>query len=158
LKNKEKLSWHTLCNIPSNSRLTDRFAAMGSINFNNALGIHDNALQVRAKRAEVLANNLANADTPGFKARDFNFKAMLEGEKSKRSLEMATTSAGHQRGRVSSNEDLLYRNPSQPSIDGNTVDTQIEQSIFTRNSMNYNSSFEFLSGKFKGLKGAIRGE
>lgn len=131
---------------------------MGSISFNNALGLHDNALLIRAKRAEVLANNLANADTPGFKSRDFNFKAMLEGEKSKSSLQMSVTSSGHQQGQSSMNEDLMFRNPSQPSIDGNTVDTQIEQSIFTRNSMNYNSSFEFLNGKFKGLKSAIRGE
>ena len=53
---------------------------MGAINFSNALGIHDNALQLRARRAEVLANNLANADTPGFKARDFDFQAILAGE------------------------------------------------------------------------------
>ena len=71
---------------------------------------------------------------------------------------MNRTQKGHLEGRRQVDEDLLYRNPSQPSIDGNTVDSQIEQALFTRNTLNYNASFEFLSSKFKGMKGAIRGE
>lgn len=140
---------------------------MGSINFNNALGIHPDAMLLRAKRAEILANNLANSDTPGFKARDINFQAMLAKESKKQSaaknnsLEMSATNGAHistsSAGGRFQNE-LMYRNPSQPSIDGNTVDSQIEQTIFSRNAMDYNSSFEFLSKKFKGLKSAIRGE
>ncbi len=131
---------------------------MGSINFSNALGIHTNAMQLRAERAEVLANNLANADTPGFKARDFNFQDALAGQMGKQGLSMASTHSGHLHGSGSGDSGLLFRNPLQPSIDGNTVETQIEQAEFARNSLNYNASFEFLSGKFKGLKGAIRGE
>lgn len=132
---------------------------MASINFTNALGIHPNALQLRATRAEVLANNLANADTPGFKARDINFQAMLTAEKSaSRSVAVERTHSGHLSGRASIDEELLYRNPTQPSIDGNTVDSQMEQAMFARNALNYNASFEFLNGKFSGLKGAIRGE
>lgn len=131
---------------------------MGSINFSNALGIHTNAMQLRAERAEVLANNLANADTPGFKARDFNFQDALAGQMGKQGLNMASTHSGHLNGTGSGDGGLLFRNPLQPSIDGNTVETQIEQAEFARNSLNYNASFEFLSGKFKGLKGAIRGE
>jgi len=130
---------------------------MGSINFNNALGLHPDAMLLRAKRTEILANNLANSDTPGFKSRDMNFQAMLAQE-SQSGLAMSGTNSAHISGSASRNSDLLYRNPSQPSIDGNTVDTQIEQTIFTRNAMDYNSSFEFLSSKFKGLKSAIRGE
>jgi flagellar basal-body rod protein FlgB len=130
---------------------------MGSINFNNALGLHPDAMLLRAKRTEILANNLANSDTPGFKSRDMNFQAMLAKE-SQSGLAMSGTNSAHISGSASRNSDLLYRNPSQPSIDGNTVDTQIEQTIFTRNAMDYNSSFEFLSSKFKGLKSAIRGE
>lgn len=133
---------------------------MGSINFNNALGIHPNAMLLRAERAEVLANNLANSDTPGFKARDMNFQQVLAGETERHSnLQMSATREGHLQGSGNSGDyELMYRNPSQPSIDGNTVDTQIEQTLFTKNSMNYNASYEFLSGKFKGLKGALRGE
>lgn len=140
---------------------------MGSINFNNALGIHPDAMLLRAKRAEILANNLANSDTPGFKARDINFQAMLAKESKKQamtksnSLEMSATNSAHISTSSAGSRfdsELMYRNPSQPSIDGNTVDTQIEQTIFSRNAMDYNSSFEFLSKKFKGLKSAIRGE
>lgn len=132
---------------------------MGSINFNNALGVHPDAMLLRGKRAEILANNLANSDTPGFKARDINFQAVLANEsKSQSGLQMSATNSAHISASASGNSDLLFRNPSQPSIDGNTVDTQIEQTLFTRNAMDYNSSFEFLNGKFKGLKSAIRGE
>ena len=130
---------------------------MGSINFNNALGVHSDAMLLRAKRTEILANNLANSDTPGFKSRDINFQAMLAQE-TQTGLAMSGTNSAHLSGSASRNSDLLFRNPSQPSIDGNTVDTQIEQTIFTRNAMDYNSSFEFLSSRFKGLKSAIRGD
>lgn len=133
---------------------------MSSINFNNALGIHANALQVRAKRAEVLANNLANSDTPGFKARDINFQAILAGESGgKDSVAVARTHSGHLVGRNGQSEAaLLYRNPTQPSIDGNTVDAQIEQAIYTKNSMDYNATFEFLNSKITGVRNALRGE
>jgi flagellar basal-body rod protein FlgB len=130
---------------------------MGSINFNNALGVHPDAMLLRAKRAEILANNLANSDTPGFKARDINFQAILAKE-AQSGLAMSSTNSAHISARTSRSSELLFRNPSQPSIDGNTVDSQLEQTIFSRNAMDYNSSFEFLNGKFKGLKSAIRGE
>ncbi len=132
---------------------------MSALGFSNALGIHDDALLVRSQRSSILANNLANADTPGFKARDIDFKAVLSGEVSKHSsLAMAKTSQGHIQGRDSSEIESLYRNPLQPSIDGNTVDENIENTEFTTNAMAYNASFEFLNTKFKGLTGAIRGE
>ncbi|GAA6145829.1 flagellar basal body rod protein FlgB [Thalassolituus maritimus] len=133
---------------------------MGAINFTNGLGIHDTAMQLRAKRAEVLANNLANSDTPGFKARDFDFKAILAAEThDDTSFDMASTHGAHLSGtNGAADSDLKYRNPLQPSIDGNTVDAQTEQAQFARNSMDYSASFEFLNGKFKGMRNAIRGE
>lgn len=140
---------------------------MGSINFSNALGIHDDALQLRSRRAEVLANNLANADTPGFKARDFDFKAILANEsaanenRNNSAHHLSTTHRGHfdiSSGSEGVEDGLQYRNALQPSIDGNTVDAQTEQAEFARNSLDYNASFEFLSGKFKGMRNAIRGE
>lgn len=132
---------------------------MASINFENALGIHPKAMQLRATRAEVLANNLANADTPGFKARDFNFQAVLNDEQAKQnSLAIERTHRAHLVGQQNIDQSLQYRNPIQPAIDGNTVDSQLEQALFTRNAMSFNSSFEFLNKKFTGLAGAIRGE
>jgi flagellar basal-body rod protein FlgB len=130
---------------------------MSALGFKNSLGIHPHTLQLRAARAEVLANNLANADTPNFKARDFDFNAMLEAE-SRRSLEMNATDKRHLRGNVNVDSDLMYRNPYQPAIDGNTVDSQMEQSFYTENALRYNASFEFLNSKFTGLKGAIKGQ
>lgn len=132
---------------------------MSALGFNNSLGIHDNALLVRAQRFEVLANNLANADTPNYKARDIDFKAILNGEvKQSRGLDIARTRSQHIPGRVEQQVEHLYRNPSQPSIDGNTVDANVENSEFTKNAMDYNASFDFLNRKFKGLISALRGD
>ncbi|GGX50510.1 flagellar basal body rod protein FlgB [Saccharospirillum salsuginis] len=132
---------------------------MSALGFNNSLGIHDNALLVRAQRSEVLANNLANADTPNYKARDMDFQAILRGEAKKaQGLDMARTDGEHIPGRVETGHEMLYRNPIQPSIDGNTVDTNVENAEFTKNAMSYNASFDFLNRKFKGLDGALRGQ
>lgn len=130
---------------------------MSALGFKNSLGIHPQTMQLRASRAEILANNLANADTPNFKARDMDFNAVLEGE-SRRSLEMQVTNPSHLEGTVNTETDLLFRNPYQPAIDGNTVDSQMEQSFYTENALRYNASFEFLSSKFKGLKNAIKSQ
>jgi len=134
-----------------------------SISFSNALGIHEQALELRVKRAEVLANNLANADTPGFKARDIDFKAALGNQMAsqgmEKTLDMAATNGKHlPHGQFGGPDDLLYRTPSQPSMDGNTVDTQEEMAEFMKNSMQYQSSFQFLNGKFKSITSAIRGD
>lgn len=132
---------------------------MSALGFTNSLGIHDNALLVRSERSSVIANNLANADTPGFKARDIDFKAILAGEASRQSsLRVSQTNERHINGRSSEGWEKLYRNPLQPSIDGNTVEENVENTEFTTNAMAYNASFEFLNNKFKGLTGALRGE
>ena len=131
-----------------------------AITFDKALGIHEQALVARSRRAEVLANNLANADTPGFKARDVDFQAMLnQATEASRGLAMERTNDAHMdtSGSGQANE-LLYRVPHQPSIDGNTVDAQQEQTRFMRNAMDFQASFQFLSSKFSGLSKAIKGE
>ncbi len=131
-----------------------------AITFDKALGIHEQALVARSQRAKVLANNLANADTPGFKARDVDFQAMLrQATEASGAGAMTRTHASHLdvSGSGGSSE-LLYRVPHQPSIDGNTVDAQQEQSRFMRNAMDFQASFEFLNSKFSGLKKAIKGE
>lgn len=134
-----------------------------TINFNNALGIHEQALHTRVQRAEVLANNLANADTPGFKARDIDFRAILseaQGPAKGDAGQPSQTHAGHlsmgQSG--AGRAELLYRNPDQPSLDGNTVDSQREMAAYTRNAMDFQTSFQFLNSRFKGLMTAIKGE
>jgi flagellar basal-body rod protein FlgB len=126
------------------------------ISFDKVLGVYENALNVRVKRAEVIANNLANADTPGFKARDIDFRAILKSATSN-DLSMTETSPEHMSGAKSQSEQLLYRNPTQPSIDGNTVDTQREISEYTKNMMDFQANFRFLNSRFKGLITAIKG-
>ncbi len=125
-----------------------------------ALGIHPEALGLRAKRMEVLANNLANADTPNFKARDVDFKAALgRASKSNHHMAMERTNPGHLGGSESAmSADLKYRIPLQPSADGNTVDTQMEISAFAENALRYQASLNFLTGRVRSLLSAIKGE
>lgn len=132
-----------------------------TINFANALGIHEQALQVRGQRAEVLANNLANVDTPNYKARDIDFRSVLADNISatEGKLKMAQTHQQHQFSEgFDGSDEFQYRTPNQPSIDGNTVEEHIEHAEYMRNSLQFQASFTFLNSKFKGLMSAIRGE
>ncbi|MEE8058873.1 MAG: flagellar basal body rod protein FlgB [Pseudomonadales bacterium] len=132
-----------------------------AINFNKALGIHEQALNFRTKRAEVLANNLVNSDTPHFKARDIDFRSVMKSQLSNgvTSPRLVATHSRHiAPSSMGFTSELLYRNPLQPSLDGNTVEEHVELSKFAQNSMDYQASFQFLNGRFKGLKSAIRGE
>ncbi|MCB1645212.1 MAG: flagellar basal body rod protein FlgB [Pseudomonadales bacterium] len=129
-----------------------------TINFRNALGIHPDTLNFRSARAEILANNLINADTPNFKARDISFEQTLK-EEMVRPVRLATTNQRHIHGSEPAlNAELQYRNPLQPAVDGNTVDADLEESEYMKNALEFQTSFTFLNSKFKGLKTAIRGE
>lgn len=135
-----------------------------SISFDSALGIHERALAFRAQRAEVLGNNLANADTPNYKARDLDFKAVLaqQGGAQDGRLAMATDNARHLggdgAGQGVGEAALMYRIPTQPSLDQNTVDEQVEQANYAENALQFQTSFTLLNSKFKSLITAIRGE
>jgi flagellar basal-body rod protein FlgB len=134
-----------------------------AISFNNALGIHEDALRFRGQRSAVLANNLANVDTPNYKARDIDFKTALASKlnSSSQSLKLATTSHAHNNATgllEDGGADLFYRNPEQPSIDGNTVEEHIEHAQFMENSLAFQASFTFLNSKFRGLLTAIKGQ
>ncbi|SIS46712.1 flagellar basal body rod protein FlgB [Neptunomonas antarctica] len=137
-----------------------------AISFDKALGIHDDAIALRSKRAEVIANNIANADTPGFQARDIDFKSVLEGVQSGQSssqnqapLKMVSTNAAHKDSVINPDyaAELMFRTPTQPAVDGNTVDVQQEMARYTENALGYQASFDFLNRKFKGLTDAIKG-
>jgi flagellar basal-body rod protein FlgB len=127
--------------------------------FDQAFGMHEQALKLRAKRAEVLAGNIANVDTPGYKARDFDFNSMLQQEV-KSSQRLATTNSRH----IQTAADIVppsqmgYRVPSQPSLDGNTVDSQLEHSAFASNALEYQASLRFVSGAVRTLRTAIKGQ
>ena len=129
-----------------------------AINFDNALGVHPQALALREKRSEVLASNLANADTPGYKARDLDFQSIL-----KKSMPSNQAMERTQNGHFSPNDRLLgatmlFRNPNQASLDGNTVESHVEQAKYSENAVQYQASLRFINGKFSGLLTALRGE
>jgi flagellar basal-body rod protein FlgB len=107
----------------------------------------------------VLAANIANADTPGYKARDFDFQAMLRQEVA-HTQRMTVTHTGHTQSEsgIVPPSQMGYRVPSQPSLDGNTVDTQIEHTAYAANALEYQASLRFLSGTIKTLKLAIKGQ
>jgi flagellar basal-body rod protein FlgB len=125
----------------------------------NLFGIHATALKLRANRAELLATNIANADTPNYKARDIDFKKALN-LAANNGGEMVTTNPRHinSAGTSRMGAEIMYRTPSQPSLDGNTVDLQTERSAFMENSLMYQASLRFLNGQISGLRTAIRGE
>ena len=102
-----------------------------------SFGLHADALRLRAHRVEVLATNIANAATPGFKARDFDMKAAL------------AAGAGPATAR--------FRVPVQASLDGNTVELATEQTAFARNALDYQASLSFLSGRIQTIMAALRG-
>lgn len=133
-----------------------------AISFDKALGIHEQAMQFRALRAEVLANNLVNVDTPNFKARDIDFRSALQqAQKGVSGNGLAATRDGHigaSGGGSQFTPELQFRMPLQPSIDGNTVDEQSEMARFAKNSLDFQTSFQMLSSKFKGLRNAIKGD
>lgn len=132
-----------------------------AINFDKALGIHEQALGFRAQRAQVLANNIANADTPNFKARDLEFSAVLASQTTgARAPGLERTHVQHiaADGVSLSDEALAYTTPSAPSLDQNTVDLQVEQGKYAENSVKFQASFTLLNSKFKGLVSALRGE
>ncbi len=139
-----------------------------AINFDKALGIHPQALLLRSQRSEIIAANIANVDTPNYKARDIDFTRALEQATKHTSGEsgagvgMMRTRANHLGGSASGSgsavqAELMYRMPHQSSLDGNTVEAHRENAAFTENALQYQTSLRFLSGKFKSLKSAITG-
>jgi flagellar basal-body rod protein FlgB len=156
-----------------------------ALNLDSYLGVHAQALTLEARRTELLAANLANADTPNYKARDIDFKAALAAASggavnsgasySTGTLPVATSNAVHLGGQSAaavdsasgssnpgssnlSSGNLKYRVPMAPALDGNTVDTQLEQAAFAENSVRYQATLTFLNARLKELMTAITGQ
>lgn len=127
----------------------------------NAFSTHEQALRFRALRNEVLTANIANADTPNYKARDYDFREMLASARDE-SLSLRGTnerhlSTGPDARYSTAASDLKYRVPFQPSLDGNTVETDVEQAAFAENALKYRASLRFLDSSIRTLKYALRG-
>lgn len=128
-----------------------------SVNFDKYFGVHAQALALREKRAAHLANNLANIDTPNYKAKDIDFQAAMK-QAQVESSAMSATAPGHFQPDSTFNNQIKYRIPLHSSLDGNTVDKEMEISEYSKNSMYYQASLSFLDGKIKSMISAIRGD
>ena len=125
--------------------------------FTEHLGFHASALQLRSRRNEMLASNIANAATPNFKARDIDFDTELKRINKIGNVE--TTHSTHFSSiQKRIGKDSVYRLPIHPSLDGNTVEMAVEQMQFSENVMRYQTTLSFLNNKIAGLRSAIKGE
>ncbi len=127
--------------------------------FENIFGIHEQALMLHGQRLGVLAANLANADTPGYKARDIDFSAVLAHTQGETQLPLQVTHAAHltfNDGELPAG-DLKYRNPYQASLDGNTVEMPVEQAAFSENNVRYQASLNFINLRISELQVSIAG-
>ncbi|WP_036303452.1 flagellar basal body rod protein FlgB [Methylotenera sp. L2L1] len=128
-----------------------------------ALSFHQNALRVRGQRQELIAANIANADTPHYKARDLDFNAAMKsamaGASNKEAFNTSKTSAKHLDGKPSSiGGDALFRPVIQGSVDGNTVDMDVERNQFADNAIRYEASIIMINGQLKKMLSAIQGQ
>lgn len=127
--------------------------------FNKALGIHAEALKFRSQRSAVLAANIANSATPGFQARDYDFRSALNAASNDARIQLQTSRPGHLAANDESDfGNLLYRVPTRTSEHNNTVEAEVEQAAFSQNALRYQASLRFLAGSISGLRKAIRGE
>lgn len=129
-----------------------------SLSFDSYFGAHAKALIGRDHRASQLAHNIANANTPNYKAQDIDFKEYLTTQLASQAQQLQATSPGHIRTGGDFSSNLKYRNTSQTALDGNTVDKDLEVMEYTKNSLNYQASLNFLNNKIKNMMLVLRGE
>ena len=124
--------------------------------FENPFGIHEQAVAVRNKRMELIAANIANADTPHFKARDLDFKKILAASGP---TPMAATNVRHfGTGELESPNALVYRVPYNSSVDSNTVEIAVEQAQYGQAAADYQATLQFLESRIAGIRKSLRGE
>lgn len=129
-----------------------------AISFEKAFGMHPDAMLIRERRAQVLSENIANADTPGYKAKDLDFQQALQHAKSRQGASISKTHEKHFNISISARQEEQFRHPDQPDTgDGNSVDIHRERNAFLQNSMEYQASMSFLNSRISGLKKAITG-
>lgn len=140
-----------------------------AITFDKVFGVHQHTMRIRNQRAEVIAGNLANADTPGFKARDIDFnEALVQAAhvptKPTTEMQMQTTAQGHMtmadiEAMQEPNLILKYRNPFQPDTgNGNTVEASSERMKYMSNNIEYQATMQFLNGKISTLRRSLSGQ
>jgi len=132
------------------------------MNFDSVLGMHETALNLQARRADLLGANLANSDTPGYKARDIDFRSALRNAQETGPRGARPMLATHQRhlqpDNVMLGAQVMYRQPLQPSLDGNTVESEVEMGQFSENAMRYMFSLRIVGGRLQKLITAFKGQ
>lgn len=129
-----------------------------AINLDKLMGFHHKAMQVRTDRMEIIAGNLANANTPGYKAKDLDFQKVMQRAQFASEHNLVRTHENHLKGSMQASGDVQFRIPNQPDTgDGNTVDVQQERNAFLDNGLRYEAGLDFLNGKIKGMKKALSG-
>ncbi|SON49343.1 flagellar basal body rod protein FlgB [Vibrio tapetis] len=130
-----------------------------AISFDKALGVHQHTVGLRERNAEVISTNIAQSNTPGFKAKGMDFDKSLQAAKSGASFGLNRTDGRHIGATTNFTGDTLYRIPTQPDTgDGNTVDVDLERNLFMQNQIRHQASLDFLGSKFKNLTKALKGE
>ncbi|MBK1734832.1 flagellar basal body rod protein FlgB [Halorhodospira abdelmalekii] len=131
------------------------------IGLDQAFSTHENALRLRGERHELLASNIANADTPNYKARDMDFRTAMREATAPSAQPLRVTHSQHLQPPSSvtaGDPKSLYRVPHGAALDGNTVEMHVEQAKFAENAINYQATLEFLNSRIRSLTSAIRGE
>ena len=122
----------------------------------NPFGIHEKALAVRNQRMELISANIANADTPLFRAKDIDFKKVLANANPS---PMASTNSRHfDTGEVENMNGIVYRTPYSSSVDGNTVEINTEQAKYGEAATQYQATLQFLESRISGIRKSLRGE
>ena len=126
------------------------------MNLDNVFGIYEQSLRLRNQRTEILASNIANADTPGYKAKDIDFRSVLKQQTVQPSRLQATNPKHFQNAEIGkSTAYVQFSNSGQPTLDGNTVDVQQEQLKFASNSARFEATMRFLNGKITSIEKAL---
>ena len=141
------------------------------MNIDNLIGVHSEALKARAQRTKLLATNIANSDTPNYKARDIAFADTLKeagwkgnasngvGQAQRLKATMNTTHQNHLEMNTNNlPATVMYRQPNHASLDGNTVDKDAEQARFAENAIRYQASLEFIGNRISSVIRTLRGE
>ncbi|WP_114325263.1 flagellar basal body rod protein FlgB [Candidatus Colwellia aromaticivorans] len=129
-----------------------------AIGFDKGFELHAQGMQLRSQRAEVIAGNIANADTPNYKAKGMDFNKAMQQANLQQQMGMSRTNSKHFDVRTELNNNVDFRVPDQPDTgDGNTVDVQVERNLYLENSLEYQAGLQFLNGKIKALQKVISG-
>ena len=132
--------------------------------FENVFNLHEKAIQLREQHLEVISRNIANVDTPNYKARGIDFeealaKALNNDQEEKQASDVYTTHRGHLGGQPNrATADLLYTVPFNTSVDGNTVEMSVEQARYGKAAAKYQATLRFLESDIGGIRKALRGE